>query len=160
VRCLSNLKLDSMLVDRHRMSRTVRTEVSPLSHKWGFKLGSTYIRKVHFRDRGMIEQIEEKVVNRLRQVTSAIRQDGSNKVDIITSSAKRKAAVEFARAAALRPKIVGKALEEIARDPEVEATMFEVMETERLLRGDDRVVLLPDGSAMAPLMASMETRGR
>jgi len=26
-----------------------------------------YIRKVHFRDAGMIKQIEEKVVNRLRQ---------------------------------------------------------------------------------------------
>lgn len=156
VRCLSNLELDSMLVDRHGMSRTVRTEVSPLSHKWGYKLGSTYIRKVHFRDRGMILQIEEKVVNRLRQVTSAIRQGGSNKVDIITSSAKRKAAVEFAKAAALRPKIVGKALEEIGRDHEVQETMFEVMETERMLRRDDRVTLLPSGSALSPLLASLD----
>ena len=31
--------------------------------------------------------------------------------------------------------IVGKALEEIGKDPEVEATMFEIMETERLLEG-------------------------
>ena len=40
------------------------------SHEWGYKLGSVYIRKVHFRDAEMIRQIEEKVVNRLRQVTS------------------------------------------------------------------------------------------
>ncbi|MBL0160930.1 MAG: hypothetical protein IPP47_28180 [Bryobacterales bacterium] len=37
----------------------------------------------------MIRQIEEKVVNRLRQVTSAIKQDGANQVSIITSSAER-----------------------------------------------------------------------
>ncbi|MCP4902348.1 MAG: SPFH/Band 7/PHB domain protein [bacterium] len=158
VRCLSNLELDSMLVNRHQMSRTVRAEVSPLSHQWGFKLGSTYIRKVHFRDRGMIDQIEEKVVNRLRQVTSAIRQGGANKVDIITSSAKRKAAVEFAKAAAMRPKIVGEALELIGRNPEVERVMFEVLEVERIVKGGGDVTLLPAGSgsgALAPLLASL-----
>src|SRR5207249_270050 len=76
VRCLSNLPLAEMLVNRHPMSTTVRAEVSPKSHEWGYKLGSAYIRKVHFRDTGMIKQIESKVVNRLRQVTSAIKQDG------------------------------------------------------------------------------------
>jgi regulator of protease activity HflC (stomatin/prohibitin superfamily) len=158
VRCLSNLELDSMLINRHEMSRTVRAEVTPLSHQWGFKLGSAYIRKVHFRDRGMIEQIEEKVVNRLRQVTSAIRQDGANKVDIITSSAQRKAAVEFARAAAMRPKIVGEALERIGRDPEVEKAMFEILEVERIVKGKGDVTLLPDGTgttALAPLLATV-----
>ena len=68
----------------------------------------------------MIQQIEEKVVNRLRQVTSAIRQDGANQVNIITSTAERQAAVEFAKAAAMRPSIVGEALNKIAADPEVE----------------------------------------
>ena len=71
VRCLSNLKLADMLENRHSMSQTVRAEVSPQSQEWGYRLGSVYIRKVHFRDTGMIKQIEEKVVNRLRQVTSA-----------------------------------------------------------------------------------------
>ncbi len=103
VRCLSNLNLDSMLTSRHTMSRTVRSEVSPKSHEWGYKLGSIYIRKVHFRDAAMIQQIEAKVVNRLRQVTSAILQDGANQVHLISSPAERKAAVEFAKAAALRP---------------------------------------------------------
>ena len=35
----------------------------------------------------LIQQIEAKVVNRLRQVTSAIKQDGANQVNIITSTA-------------------------------------------------------------------------
>ena len=99
VRCLSNMPLDEMLEDRHRMSQTVREDVSPKSTEWGYKLGSTYIRKVHFRDANMNAQIQEKVVNRLRQVTSAIKQDGDNQVQVITSSAKRKAAVAFANSA-------------------------------------------------------------
>ena len=107
VRCLSNMKLADMLENRHAMSLTVRKEVSPQSEDWGYKLGSVYIRKVHFRDAGMIQQIEEKVVNRLRQVTSAIKQDGANQVSIITSTAEREAAIEFAKAAAMRPEIVG-----------------------------------------------------
>jgi len=85
------------------MSQTVRTEVSLKSQEWGYKLGSVYIRKVHFRDKGMISQIEEKVVNRLRQVTSAIKQDGANQVNIIASKAEKEAATEFARAAAVHP---------------------------------------------------------
>ena len=97
VRTLSNMPLADMLETRHTMSRSVRADVSPKSHAWGYKLGSVYIRKVHFRDGGMIRQIEEKVVNRLRQVTSAIQQDGANRVDIITSSAQRQAAVAFAQ---------------------------------------------------------------
>ncbi len=90
VRCLSNLPLHDMLESRHSMSRVVRGEVSTKAEEWGYQLGSVYIRKVHFRDDLMIKQIEQKVVNRLRQVTSAIRQAGANQVDIITSSAERK----------------------------------------------------------------------
>jgi hypothetical protein len=83
IRSLSNMKLGAMLENRHMMSQTVRAEVSPKSQEWGYKLGSVYIRKVHFRDTGMIMGIEAKVVNRLRQVTSAIKQDGANQVSII-----------------------------------------------------------------------------
>jgi regulator of protease activity HflC (stomatin/prohibitin superfamily) len=161
VRSLSNMELDLLLTDRHEMSRAVRAEVSPLSHQWGYKLGSVYIRKVHFRDREMIAQIEEKVVNRLRQVTSAIRQDGANRVDIITSSAQRKAAVEFAKAAALRPHIVGAALERIGTDPEVENAMFEVLESERVLAGSGSIVILPGdlgSGVLAELLAAEEGR--
>lgn len=145
VRMLSNMPLEDMLVTRHVMSRAVREEVSPKSEQWGYRLGSVYVRKVHFRDRGMIRQIEEKVVNRLRQVTSAILQDGANRVSIITSSAERRAAVEFARAQAMRPQIVGAALQQIGEDPEVARALFEILETQNMLAGDGRVTFVPDG---------------
>src|SRR5215204_5547311 len=61
IRCLSNMPLGDMMTNRHAMSRTVRDEVSPKSHEWGYRLGSVYIRKVHFRDHEMIRQIESKV---------------------------------------------------------------------------------------------------
>ncbi|MBM3776535.1 MAG: SPFH/Band 7/PHB domain protein [Acidobacteria bacterium] len=144
VRCLSNLKLNNMLENRHDMSRTVRAEVSPHSHEWGYLLGSIYIRKVHFRDHGMIRQIEEKVVNRLRQVTAAIRQDGANQVSLITSTAEREASVEFARAAAIRPQVVGGALQEISeRDAEVSNALFDVLETQRIMQSEAGLLLIP-----------------
>lgn len=155
VRCLSNMRLADMLENRHMMSQTVREEVSPKSNEWGYKLGSIYIRKVHFRDAGMIRQIEEKVVNRLRQVTSAIKQDGANQVSIITSTAERQAAVEFARAAAIRPSIVGKALQRISQDQEILAAIFEILETQRLLEGKAKITLLPPKSELlAQLLAA------
>lgn len=153
VRALSNMPLADMLENRHPMSQAVREEVSPRSHDWGYQLGSVYIRKVHFRDAGMIRQIEEKVTNRLKQVTSAIRQDGANQVSIITSNAERVASVEFAKAAAMRPRIVGEALEKIAADPAVAEAMFEILETQKLLEGGGQVVLLPNGAGgLAPLL--------
>ncbi len=159
VRCLSNLKLADMLQNRHAMSQTVRTEVSPQSHEWGYKLGSVYIRKVHFRDVQMIGQIQEKVVNRLRQVTSSIKQDGANQVSIITSTAERQAAVEFAKAAAMRPRIVGEALNQVAADPDVEAAMFEILEIQKIIEGKARITLIPENSAILPeLLASAASR--
>ena len=148
VRTLSNMPLNDMMGTRHIMSRAVRAEVTPKSEAWGYKLGSVYIRKVHFRDVQMIRQIEEKVVNRLRQVTSAIRQDGANRVSIITNSAEREAAVEFAKAEAMRPKIVGEALREMSTNPEVAATVFEILETENILDGDTRLTLVPKGNEL------------
>jgi len=148
VRCLSNMPLADMLANRHTMSLTVRNEVSPQSHDWGYKLGSVYIRKVHFRDTGMIKQIESKVVNRLRQVTSAIKQDGANQVSIITSTAERQAAIEFAKAAAVRPQIVGDTLEKISADPEVMSAMFENLEAQKIIAGEARITMLPAGSGL------------
>ncbi len=159
VRCLSNMRLANMLETRHTMSQAVRAEVSDKSHDWGYRLGSVYIRKVHFRDEGMIRQIEEKVVNRLRQVTSAIRQDGANQVSIITNTAERTAAIEFAKAAAVRPQIVGAALNTISADAEIEAALFEVLENQRLLEGEARITLVPKGSdLLAQLLASRAAR--
>jgi len=157
VRTLSNMPLEDMLETRHVMSRTVRAEVSPKSEEWGYRLGSVYIRKVHFRDRGMIRQIEEKVDNRLRQVTSAIRQDGANRVSIITNSAERRAAIEFAKAQAMRPKIVGEALNQITKDPEVANAMFEILETENILKGDTKVTLIPKGNELMAQLLGAES---
>lgn len=155
VRTLSNMKLGDMLETRHVMSQAVRNEVSPRSAEWGYQLGSVYIRKVHFRDVQMIRGIEEKVVNRLRQVTSAISQDGSNQVNIIKSSADSKAAAEFARAAAQRPLIVGKALQQISSDKEVMEAMFELLETQKLLESGAPVTLLPERSAQSGLLTPL-----
>ena len=156
VRCLSNLPLAKMLVDRHPMSRTVRDEVTPKSNEWGYRLGSVYIRKVHFRDPEMISQIESKVVNRLRQVTAAIKQDGANQVSIIRNTAERLAAVEFGKAAAVRPEIVGGAMAEISRDGEVADAMFEILETERIVEGESDLTLLrlSDRALIADLIAA------
>jgi regulator of protease activity HflC (stomatin/prohibitin superfamily) len=143
VRCLSNLPLNDMLESRHAMSRIVRGEVSPKAEDWGYQLGSVYIRKVHFRDNLMIKQIEQKVVNRLRQVTSAIRQAGANQVDIITSSAERQAATEFAKARSVRPQMIGEALKEIGQDAEVLSAVFETLEVERLIKGPGEITLVP-----------------
>ena len=148
VRCLSNMPLDQMLETRHAMSTTVRAEVSPKSHEWGYKLGSIYIRKVHFRDNGMIRQIEEKVVNRLRQVTSAIRQDGANQVSIIASTADRQAAIEFAKAGAIRPQIVGQALQQISQDEDIAAKLFDILEIQKIVTSDARITLVPQKSEL------------
>ena len=155
VRSLSNLPLDQMLINRHAMSKAVRDEVSPRSHEWGYKLGSVYIRKVHFRDQGMTDQIQAKVVNRLRQVTSAIKQDGTNQVNIISSTADRQAAIEFAKAGAVRPQIVGEAMQSIAQDDEVSNALFEILETQKILEGKGQLTLVPPNNEfLSQLIAS------
>ncbi|MEZ5324952.1 MAG: SPFH domain-containing protein [Verrucomicrobiales bacterium] len=159
VRCLNNKPLDEMLTDRHSMSRMVRSEVSPKSESWGYKLGSVYIRKVHFRDAHMIDQIEQKVVNRLRQVTSAISQAGKNQVDVITSKADNEAAVEFAKASAKRPQVVGRALAEIARDKVALEALLNVLEVDRIVEGNGQLTLIPNAyggadNLMAQLIAA------
>src|SRR5271167_378827 len=143
VRCLSNMKLADMLQNRHPMSQIVRAEVSPQSEEWGYSLGSVYIRKVHFRDMEMTKQIEEKVVNRLRQVTGAIKQDGANQVSIITSTAEQQASIEFAKAAAMRPQIVGAALQKISEDPDISRALFQALETQNIIDGEAVITLVP-----------------
>lgn len=155
VRTLSNLPLAQMLEDRHAMSRAVRTDVSPKSTEWGYQLGSIYVRKVHFRDLNMIRQIESKVVNRLRQVTAAIKQDGANQVSIITSTAERQAAIEFAKAQAIRPAVVGAALNRIAEDPEVAQALFEILEVQNITDSKASITLVPPRREMlTQLMAA------
>ena len=146
VRCLSNMRLGDMLETRHQMSQIVRAEVSSQSQAWGYQLGSVYIRKVHFRDEGMIRQIEAKVVNRLRQVTSAIKQAGANQVSVITSSAERTASIEFGKASAIRPNLLGQALSEIAKEPAVADAVFNILETLRLVNSGAKVTYFAAGA--------------
>jgi len=146
---LSNLEMEEMLENRHSLSRTVRGAVSPLSEKWGYKLGSVYIRKVAFTDRSMVDNITEKVVKRLVQVTSAMKQDGENRVGLIQSETAKKVSQKLAEASAARPAIVGGTLNEIGRqDPEILDAVIEVMETEKLLASKARVDVLPKGASM------------
>ena len=157
-RCLNNLPLNQMLQNRHVMSQTVRAEVSPRSEEWGYSLGSVYIRKVHFRDLEMIRQIEAKVVNRLRQVTSAIKQDGTNQVNVIASTAEQQAAAEFAKAAAIRPQIVGDALLQVSQDPEICEALFDVLETQNIIEGKAAITIVPEQSGvLSDLLAASQT---
>jgi regulator of protease activity HflC (stomatin/prohibitin superfamily) len=141
VKQLSNLRLEVLLENRDALSRKVREEVSPTSSQWGFNLGSTYIRKVAFRDKGMIGEIQRKVVNRLRQVTAAMRQAGENEVAIIHSEADRKASQRLGQAQAVRPQVVGHALAEIQRVPEVAAALFTLLDIHATLRSPGKIVL-------------------
>lgn len=146
---LSNLEMEEMLENRHSLSRTVRSAVSPLSEQWGYRLGSVYIRKVAFTDRSMVENITEKVVKRLVQVTSAMKQDGENRVGLIQSETAKKVSQKLAEASAARPEIVGATLNEIRRDdPEILDTVIEVMEAEKLLDSGTAVDVLPKGASL------------
>ena len=141
---LSNLEMDKMLEDRHQLSRQVRATVSPLSEKWGYQLGSVYIRKVAFTDRQMVDNITEKVVKRLVQVTSAMKQDGENRVGLIRSQTAFKVSQKMAEAGATRPAVVGDALNAIARqDPEVLNAVLAVLENEQLIASGAEVDVLP-----------------
>jgi len=145
---LSNLEMETMLEDRHSLSRTVRQAVSPLSEKWGYQLGSVYIRKVGFTDQQMVDNITEKVVKRLVQVTSAMKQDGDNRVGLIKSETAFKVSQKMAEAGAKRPEVVGETLNAISKtDPEILDTVIEVMETESLLESGASIDILPDGAS-------------
>jgi regulator of protease activity HflC (stomatin/prohibitin superfamily) len=160
VRTLSNMPLAEMLENRHGMSQSVRAEVSPKSNEWGYRLGSIYVRKVHFRDVGMIRQIEAKVVNRLRQVTSAIKQDGTNQVNIITSTAERQAAIAFAKAQAIRPQILGQALHTIGADEQVADALFAILEMQSINESGARVTIIPTSNRLLPELLSVEPQAR
>jgi regulator of protease activity HflC (stomatin/prohibitin superfamily) len=154
VRCLSNMPLSQLLENRHPMSHHVRQEVTPRSESWGYRLGSIYIRKVHFRDHLMIRQIEQKVGNRLLQVTSAIRQAGANQVDVVKSAAEKRAATEFARASSMRPRIVGSTLNEISQKTDVTSALLEILEIKRLCESKGELTLIPEGTS-GPLLNSL-----
>ncbi len=146
---LSNLEMETMLENRHSLSRTVRHAVSPLSEKWGYRLGSVYIRKVEFTDIQMVKNITDKVVKRLVQVTSAMKQDGENRVGLIQSETANKVSKKMAEAAAKRPEIVGETLNAIAqKDSEILESVLDVMETEQLLNSGANVDVVPKNASL------------
>ena len=82
----------------------------------------------------MVENITEKVVKRLVQVTSAMKQDGENRVGLIRSQTAKKVSQKLAEASAARPAVVGATLNEIGgQDEEILHAVLDVMETEKLL---------------------------
>jgi regulator of protease activity HflC (stomatin/prohibitin superfamily) len=140
---LSNLEMETMLEDRHALSRRVREAVSPLSLKWGYELGSVYIRKVAFTDKNVVENITDKVVKRLVQVTSAIRQDGENRVGLIRSETAKRVSQQMAEAAAMYPKVVGEILNQIQKkDPEILDSVLEIREFEQIMASGAEVELV------------------
>ncbi len=151
---LSNLKLEVLLENRDALSKKVREEVTPTSSKWGFNLGSTYIRKVAFRDHGMIVEIQRKVVNRLRQVTAAMKQAGDNEVALIHSSADMKASQRLGEAQAVRPMVVGKALAEIQRQPEVAEALFKLLDLQATLKSPGKVIITAGPNSAGLLLNS------
>jgi len=76
------------------------------------------------------------------------QQDGANQVSIITNTAERQAAIGFAKAGAIRPAIVGAALQKVSQDAEVASALFEVLEAQKIIAGEARMMILPEGSAL------------
>ena len=108
-----------------------------------------YIRKVAFTDRQMVDNITDKVVERLVQVTSAMKQDGDNRVGLIKSQTAYRVSQKMAEATAIRPSVVGGTLNEVARgDPEILDAVLQVMEIEKLLESGAAVEVVPEGTAM------------
>lgn len=154
VKKLSNLKLETLLEDRNALSKSVREEVTPTSSQWGFSLGSTYIRKVAFSDKGMKAGIELKVVNRLRQVTAGMKQEGDNQVAIIRSKADQQASERLGEAAAVRPKVVGGVLAEVRKEKAVADALFDLMDINATLKSPGKTIIVPHGGSPVLLNVS------
>jgi len=84
--------------------------------------------------------------------------DGANQVCILTSTAERKAAIEFAKAAAMRPRIVGEALNQVAADPEVEGAMFELLEIQKIVESKARITSIPEKGGILPELVASSSR--
>jgi hypothetical protein len=71
-----------------------------------------------------------------------------NRVSIITNTAERQAAIEFAKAAATRPRIVGAGLQEITQDREIFQALFDILETQKIVEGEANITLIPRGNEL------------
>ena len=96
----------------------------------------------------------------LRQVTSAIKQDGANQVSIITSSAEWQLAVAFAQTPVIRTNMIGSALREISQGPDDADALFDIWETQRTLDIKARLTLFVDGAKARTLGELLAARIR
>jgi len=95
--------------------------------------------------------------NLIKIMTSAIKQDGTNQVNIIASTAEQQAAIEFAKDA-MRPQIVGLALKKISQDPDISHALFAVLETQNIIAGEANITLIPRNSELlGQLVAATQT---
>ena len=58
---------------------------------------------------------------------------------------------------AMRPKIVGEALQKISKDREVSDAMFKILEIENLLDGESRLTLLPKDNDLIKQLVGAES---
>ena len=158
VRCLSNLKLADMMENRHRHEPDRARRGFAAIAGVGLQPRLGLYPQSAFSRRGDDQADRGEVVNRLRQVTGAIKQDGANQVSIITSTAERQAAIEFAKAAAMRPQIVGAALQKISQDADISRALFEALETQNIIGGQAAITLIPKNAALlGQLVASSQS---
>jgi malonyl CoA-acyl carrier protein transacylase len=98
---------------------------------------------VAFTDKNVVDNITDKVVKRLVQVTSAIRQDGENRVGLIRSETAKRVSQQMAEAAAMYPKVVGDILNQIQKkDPEILDAVLEIREFEQIMASGAEVELI------------------
>jgi hypothetical protein len=69
-------------------------------------------------------------------------------VNIIASTAEQQAAIEFAKAAAMRPQIVGAALQKISEDKGIAEALFKVLETQNIVEGEASITLVPPNAGL------------
>jgi hypothetical protein len=69
--------------------------------------------------------------------------------------------VEIAKAAVVRPNMIGTALKEISGDPEVADALFELLETQRILDNKPKLTLFLNGARtlLTDLLAAQDGSG-
>ncbi len=60
----------------------------------------------------------------------------------------------------MRPRLVGEALREIGRDPDVVDALFGVLETQEILAGNGEIVLMPTGGGLHSALESVRDSPR
>lgn len=94
----------------------------------------------------MTAQIELKVVNRLRQVTAAMRQNGDNQVALIHSDADKRASEKLGQAQAVRPQVVGAVLADVQRNQAVADALFKLLDIKATMKSPGKVLIAPASS--------------